>query len=55
MTDGITHYDGNNIQYLKNIGEKSMSEIIAFEKKIFFLAIDFNKGLNLIYKGTLKE
>lgn len=55
MTDGIAHYDGNNIQYLKNIGEENMSEITAFEKNIFFLAYDFNKGLNLVYKGTLKE
>ncbi|MBK7104981.1 MAG: hypothetical protein IPH62_06835 [Ignavibacteriae bacterium] len=55
MEDGIAHYDGNNLEYLVNDNDVNVREGILFEKKGFFLANDFNNGLNLVYKGTLKK
>jgi hypothetical protein len=52
MTDGITHFNGNDLVYLLNFESSiSISGCIIFEKEIFFLAYDFNKSLNLIIRG----
>ncbi len=55
MEDGLAHYNGENVQYLIKLNKIIISECSIFKNNVFFLANDFNKGLNLVYKGTLKE
>jgi hypothetical protein len=56
MLNGIAHYNGNDVQYLYNFPYRaySISDAVVFEKDVFFLANDFNNGLNLIFHGQLK-
>lgn len=55
MQDGITHYNGSNIQYILELSSpQSLTDGIMFEKHVFFLATDFSNGLNIIYRGILK-
>lgn len=55
MTDGLTHYNGTNIEYLLNF-EKPRTQIfdaMLFEKEVFFLVYESSTNLNLIYHGKL--
>ena len=56
MMNGIAHYNGIDVQYLYNFPYRaySISDAVLFEKDVFFLANDFNNGLNLIFHGQLK-
>ncbi len=56
MSDGLTHYNGTNFEYILNFENKSLSDGIVFEKEVFFVANDFynNNANNLIYHGVLK-
>ncbi len=55
MKNGITHFDGNDFQYILNFETaQSLSSGILFKDHVFFLANDFNNSLNIIYKGKLK-
>jgi len=57
MSDGLTHYNGNDFIYILNFeGNEHLRDGFVFEKEIFFLANDFynNDANNLIYHGVLK-
>ncbi len=52
MQDGITHYNGNDIVYIKKFETlQYLRDGILFENHVFFLATDFNNYLNIIYRG----
>jgi hypothetical protein len=55
-TDGITHYNGSDIQYLYKFpgGEIQVMDSAVFENDVFFLADDFNAGLIIIIHGKLE-
>jgi hypothetical protein len=54
MQDGIAHYNGTDVEYLYNFEYGiSISDAMIFEQDVFFLAYDFNNGLNLIIKGKI--
>lgn len=55
MLNGIAHYNGTDVQYLYHFsyGAYSIVDAVVFEKDVFFLANDFNNGLNLIFHGQL--
>lgn len=56
MQNGITHYNGSNFQYILNLtSELYLTDCSIFKEEIFFLATDFNNGLNIIYHGRLKK
>ena len=56
MTDGIAHYNGNNIKYIYNFeGNISIIDAVLFENKVFFLAFDISNGNDLIYHGKLNN
>jgi len=56
MSDGLTHYNGNDFQYILNFENKNLSDGVVFEDEVFFVANDFynNDANNLIYHGVLK-
>jgi len=55
MGNGIAHYDGNNIKYLYTfIENNNIADGIIFKNEVFFLANNFDQGLNIIYKGILE-
>jgi len=58
MFDGITHYNGTDVEYLyrfNNSGNISILDAIVFDDAVFFLANDYNhNGSNLIIRGKLK-
>jgi len=56
MTDGLVHYNGSDMEYLKYF-DKSRTQIFGatlFEKEVFFLVSEAQTNLNLIYHGVLK-
>lgn len=55
MKDGISHYNGTDIQYLYNFhkGIHLLGAPAIFDKEIFFLAYDFVNNLNLVIRGKL--
>jgi hypothetical protein len=56
MTDGLAHYNGIDIVYLKNF-DKPRTQIFGaalFEKEVFFIVYEPSTNLNLIYNGKLK-
>lgn len=54
MTDGIAHYNGNNIEYIYHFeGRISITDAVLFENEVFFLAFDISNGNDLIYHGKL--
>ena len=54
MYDGIAHYNGTDIKYLYSFRQGiSISDAMLFEKDVFFLAYDFNNGLNLTIRGKI--
>ncbi|MFH0735679.1 MAG: hypothetical protein V1773_13420 [bacterium] len=55
MTDGIVHYNGDDFKYLVNFNQGiSLTGAVLFNDEVFFMAYDFNKSLNLIFRGKLK-
>jgi len=55
MTDGVAHYNGNNIEYIYNFeGRISITDAVLFENEVFFLAFDISNGNDLIYHGKLE-
>lgn len=55
MTDGLTHYNGENLEYLLFF-EKPRTQIFSamlFEKDVFFLVYESTTNLNLIYHGKI--
>ncbi|MEW6654378.1 MAG: hypothetical protein AB1394_13080 [Bacteroidota bacterium] len=55
MTDGIAHYNGNDIEYLYRFNRRtSITDAFLFENEVFFLAFDLTNGNDLIFHGKLK-
>ena len=56
-TDGITNYNGSDIQYLYKFpgGKIQVMDSAVFENDVFFLADDFNAGLTIIIHGKLEK
>jgi len=58
MSDGLAHYNGNNIEYFHHFNNNSWSNIldaILFKEEVFFLVRDYNTHISLIYHGKLKK
>jgi len=57
MTDGLAHYNGNDIKYLFKYNQSNVSIFGAalFDKEVFFLVHEFTTSLSLIYHGKLKQ
>ncbi|NCS90719.1 MAG: hypothetical protein GW789_18565 [Ignavibacteria bacterium] len=56
MTDGLTHYNGIDMEYLFHF-DKSRTQIYGaalFDKEVFFIVYEAQTNLNLIYHGVLK-
>ncbi|TAL62687.1 MAG: hypothetical protein EPN88_13060 [Bacteroidetes bacterium] len=57
MTDGLAHYNGENIEYLFYFTVTPRTQIFGaalFEKEVFFLVDEAQTGLSLVYHGILK-
>jgi len=60
MTDGLAHYNGNDVEYLFYFNRAEVlpwTQIFGaalFEKEVFFLVYEPTTNLNLIYHGKLK-
>lgn len=60
MTDGLAHYNGNDVEYLFHFNLADVlpwTQIFGaalFEKEVFFLVYEPTTHLNLIYHGKLK-
>ena len=56
MKDGITHFNGTNIEYIYKFGNSNLvsSGMLVFEKDIIVLALDFSRGINFIIRGKLQ-
>ena len=55
MKNGIAHYNGSNLEYIYNFEEGiRLTGGMIFEDEVFFLAYDYNNGLNLVFRGKLK-
>jgi hypothetical protein len=56
LQNGIAHYNGSDVQYLKHFNESGINIIdgLVFESEVFFICYDFNNSLNLIINGKLK-
>ncbi|MBU1095281.1 MAG: hypothetical protein KKB34_02270 [Bacteroidetes bacterium] len=55
MTDGLVHYNGNDMEYLFNF-DKPRTQIYGaaiFEKELFFLTHESPTNLNLLYHGKI--
>ena len=56
MTDGLAHYNGNNVEYLFHYAVRTQIFGAAlFSNDVFFLIYEPNSGLGLIYHGILKQ
>lgn len=55
MTDGLAHYNGNDIKYLFHFDKPNTytSGAVLFDKEVFFLVYEFQTSLSLIYHGKL--
>jgi hypothetical protein len=56
MTDGLAHYNGNDVEYLFYFNNGPATQIFGaalFEKEVFFLVEESPTGLSLIYHGKL--
>lgn len=53
MEDGLSHYNGEDTQYLFNLNHSLMSNAIIFETEVLFIVRDYEQGANYIYHGTL--
>ena len=55
MTDGLAHYNGDNIVYLFyfNNPRTQIFRAAIFDKEVFFLVDESPTGLSLIYHGKL--
>lgn len=56
MTDGLTHYNGIDMEYLFHFN-KTRTQIYGaalFDKEVFFIVYEAQTNLNLIYHGVLK-
>ncbi len=54
MSDGIAHFNGNDVQYIYRFsGKKYINSISIFEKDIFILLNDFDEFTSLIIHGKL--
>jgi hypothetical protein len=57
MTDGLAHYNGNDIEYLFYFNITPRTQIYGaalFENDAFFLVYEAQTGLSLVYHGILK-
>ena len=56
MTDGLAHYDGNDVQYLFHYNRPNVEIFGAalFKNDVFFLVYEYTTGLSLVYHGKLK-
>ncbi len=54
MSDGLTHYNGIDFEYILEFDDLSLSDGAIFKNEVFFLTDDFNSGTNVIYHGILK-
>ncbi|MCP5061993.1 MAG: hypothetical protein GY936_05960 [Ignavibacteriae bacterium] len=56
MPDGLTHYNGSDIEYILNINDSQrLTRGVLFKDYVFFLAVDLNNGLSLIHRGKLEQ
>ncbi|MBI9071000.1 MAG: hypothetical protein JEY94_05345 [Melioribacteraceae bacterium] len=56
MDNGITHYNGNNIEYILEFhGTEHLVRGLLFENDVFSLAKDYSNYTNIIIKGKLKN
>ncbi|MFA3784240.1 hypothetical protein ABRY23_14365 [Melioribacteraceae bacterium 4301-Me] len=59
MTDGLAHYNGNDIEYLFYFNKPRTQIYIGgaalFDSEVFFLADEFSTGLYLIYHEKLND
>ena len=56
MTDGLAHYNGNDVEYLFYFNRTPSTQIYGaalFEKDVFFLVYEAPSGLSLVYHGRL--
>lgn len=53
MTDGLAHFDGNDVQYLFNFSKSGTQifDAVIFENEVFFMLYESQTNLNLIYHG----
>ncbi len=57
MTDGLAHYNGNDMEYLFYFNRTPSTQIYGsalFEKDVFFLVDEAPSGLSLVYHGRLE-
>ncbi len=58
MTDGLVHYNGNDMEYLFYFNITPRTQIYGaalFEDEVFFIVDEARSNLNLIYHGKLTE
>jgi hypothetical protein len=56
MTDGLAHYNGEDVKYLFNYESKTQVYGAAlFKNEVFFLVDEYPTGLTLIYHGKLEN
>jgi hypothetical protein len=58
MTDGLAHYDGNDIKYLFHFNRQPKTQIweaVLFDQEVFFLVNEGTTNLSLIYHGKLNK
>lgn len=54
MTDGLAHYNGNDVEYLFYF-DKTNTQIfsaVLFNDEVFFLVYEYSTGISLIYRGN---
>ncbi|MBM4172619.1 MAG: hypothetical protein FJ214_12175 [Ignavibacteria bacterium] len=58
MTDGLTHYNGSNVEYLFYFNKTPRTQIFGaalFENDVFFLVYESLTGLSLVYHGKINK
>ena len=58
MTDGIAHYNGNNVEYLINFYKNRtqiFGEPLFFENEVFVLGYESSTNSNLVYHWKLEK
>ncbi|MBN2424072.1 MAG: hypothetical protein JXR46_14370 [Calditrichaceae bacterium] len=57
MTDGLAHYNGNDIEYLYYFDKPNTQifEAMLFDKEVFFVQYEYTTNLSLIVHGKLIE
>lgn len=58
MSNGLAHYNGENIEYLFDLDRSLLTvanNAMLFEEEVFFIVRDYEQGTNYIYHGTLTD